>query len=242
MEQLSNLKTNIYYLASYKLTNEQLTISKKNPHCVEYFVTNNGIKNCTPCFNVLNKNKLINLDKPELKELDKTSKLIKNETNIHKCKEQCLMNSFIYPIVKNDRRNDYLTNQIDSLKIIDNFKQNKLLYKLEDIDYIIDYELTIPKPKTVIHWGQLKMFLVTLIFLIKTVSQDDELVNIVYPGSAHGDNILILSKMFPNINWYLIDPNPYHPDIYKCNKIFVVKNEYFTDELAKYYNKTLLQQ
>lgn len=235
MQKLENLKTNVYYLASQKLTKKEFDICKKNTHCIEYFIITNKLKDCTPCYNILNKNKLLKLD-----EIG-ASKLIKHEKNIDKCKQECLSSSFVYPITKMERENSYpyFTQNIDKLKTMENFKQTKLLYKLEDIDFVMDYELTVPKPKTVVHWGQLKMFLVTLIFLIKTVSQDDHLVNIVYPGSAHGDNILILSKMFPNINWYLIDPNPYHPDIYKCKKIIEVKNEYFTDELAEHYHKKL---
>lgn len=231
MEILKNPKFNQFYLANFKLTDEQLEIGKKNPHCIEYFATNDKIKDCTLCFNVLKKNKLINID----------NKLLKNGNNdLTKCKNDCYHKSYVYSFTRHLREDrDFLNNKIDKFKIMSEFKKDKLLYKLDDIKYVLDYELTIPKPKTIVHWGQIKMFLVTLIFLLKIVRQEDKLVNIVYIGSAHGDNILILSKMFPNIDWYLIDPNPYHPDIYTHPKMKEVKNEYFTDDLARYYNKKL---
>jgi hypothetical protein len=243
MELLENPKFNILYLASIKLTDDELKIARKNPHCIEYFATNDRIKNCTSCYNVFNKNKLIKLD---LENYIKNRNKINNKNNnndLKKCKNECFIHSYVYPVFRNSHESDeYMTNKIDKFKLFSEFKKDKLLYKLDDIKYSLDYELTTPKPKTVIHWGQIKMFLVTLVFLLKTVSQDDDLVNIVYIGSAHGDNILLLSDMFPNIDWYLVDPNPYHPKIYNHPKIKEVKNEYFTDELAEYYKKKLRNQ
>ncbi len=111
------------------------------------------------------------------------------------------------------------------------------MYKYDQIPYKFDFEPTIPKPKSVVHWGQLKMFLITLIFLVRQVNPDDKEVHIIYPGSARGDNILILCEMFPNTRWYLIDPLPFHPKLKSHKQIMEIKNEYFTNETAQYYSK-----
>ena len=64
-------------------------------------------------------------------------------------------------------------------------------------------------------------------------------VHIVYPGSAGGYNIELLTKMFPQCYWYLIDPNPFYKNLKKNTKIKEIRNDYFTDETAKYYKKLL---
>lgn len=65
------------------------------------------------------------------------------------------------------------------------------------------------------------------------------IVNIVYPGSAKGDNILILCNLFPNTRWYLIDPNKFNPKLFHHKQVIECRNEFFTDELALYYHKKL---
>jgi hypothetical protein len=155
-------------------------------------------------------------------------------------KNKKCINCYKYKLLDNEEKYEdiyqsYLTQNIDKFKIFDNYYQNDLIYKLEQIPYKIKYELTLPKPKTVIHWGQLKMFLITYIFLLKTIKETDDIVNIVYAGSAPGDNILILCDMFPNTRWYLIDPRDFTKNIYEHKQIIETKNEFFTDEIAKYY-------
>ena len=112
------------------------------------------------------------------------------------------------------------------------------MYKYTDIPYELTYEYTIPKPKTVVHWGQLKMFLVLFSFFLKTIRLTDKEVHIIYAGSATGDNILLLCKFFPNTFWYLTDPRKHNKSLYTHNQIKEINEQYFDDALAnKYYEK-----
>jgi hypothetical protein len=61
-----------------------------------------------------------------------------------------------------------------------------------------------------IHWGQRKLFLTELWFLMEYGKLSD---NIVYAGSAPGTHIPYLSFLFPKYNWYLVDPNPFFIEI-----------------------------
>jgi hypothetical protein len=138
-----------------------------------------------------------------------------------------------------DNNKKYMKNELSKYKKMEDFEQDNLIYKYNDLPYLLDYENTYPIPTTVIHWGQLKMFLTTFLFLIKVVKETDEIVNIVYPGSAKGDNILILCDLFPNTRWYLIDPNKFHPKLHSHKQIIECKNELFTDKSAEYYYNKL---
>jgi hypothetical protein len=64
---------------------------------------------------------------------------------------------------------------------MDNFYQDKLIKTLQELPQVPDYEAIPPKPKTVVHYGQLKMFLVTIIFLLETIEPTDKIVHIIYP-------------------------------------------------------------
>jgi hypothetical protein len=116
------------------------------------------------------------------------------------CKEHCT-NGFIYDFTGEEwdiNRTD--KSVVDKYKTATSFYQDKFVYTYNEIPYLFDFEPTIPKPKSVIHWGQLKMFLVTLLFLINKVNPAEKEVHIIYPGSARGDNILILCKKIRNRN------------------------------------------
>jgi hypothetical protein len=103
-------------------------------------------------------------------------------------------------------------------------RNNLLNNPIVNIEHKLKYEETLPKPKTIVHWGQLKMFLVTLMFFIKVIEPDDKDVHIIYAGSARGDNILLLCKMFPNTKWCLIDPRKHFNTLYKLKNSFEKKN------------------
>ena len=125
---------------------------------------------------------------------------------------------------------------LDSVKTIDTFYRDTLVHELSEVPDNYNNEPTYPKPKTVVHWGQLKMFVVLLLFLVKKVDMK-KTTHIIYPGSARGDNILLLMRMFPNTLWYLVDPNPFHPELYGHKQTKEIRNEYFTDKLAEEYGK-----
>jgi hypothetical protein len=221
-------------LFSLKLNKNELKYAYNNPHCIEYFATNKKIIDCSECKKILMKNNIYK--SIEFKEYQQEN----SENNLEKCKKKCTHNSYLYSL--EPIHNRYSTNFIDKIKEKESFKKNKLYYKLDDIPYKLDYELTTPKPKTVIHYGQLKMLLITLIFLIKVIKKEDNIVHIVYIGSAAGHNILILCDMFPNTRWYLVDPNKFNPLLFKHKQVIEIKNEYFTDILAQYYKDKLKKE
>lgn len=215
------------YLFAYNFTEKEKEIIKSSPHCIEYFVKYSKLINCSKCFTNYKLNH----------HIDKY--IIKNtKSNTGNCNSKCYKNSILYPLLVNPIDSKYFTKNIEKFKKTELINKKKLSYKLSEIPYVIDYELSTPAIKSVTHWGQLKMLLVTLIFLIKVVKKNEK-VSIVYPGSAQGDNILILCNMFPNTEWYLIDPNKFNSKLYNHKQIKEIKNELFTDDLAKYYAEKL---
>lgn len=224
-------KSNIY-LFGQDFTKEEKELIKKNIHGLEYFIKYSKLTDCSCC---LQKHKLNNLQDKDIINYIKKKGYPENK---EKCDIKCQKKNISYPLIIYPIDKNFFTKNIDKLKKIEKYKQDKLIYKLNEIDYTIKYELTIPSLKTVVHWGQLKLFLTTLIFLVKTVKRDEE-VHIVYLGSARGDNILICCDMFPNTFWYLIDPNKFNEKLYNHPQVKEIKNEYFTDELATYYAKLL---
>jgi hypothetical protein len=233
MSKFEEIKDNNAYLGLCKLEPNQKDIINKNPHCAEFFCLLNNILNCTECIDYLkNKNKNIMLKNKNIKN--------KNQKSTDYCSTHCsdgLLYDFIAEKWDTIEKPMKQISKIDQYKVIKNFYQSELAYKYDQIPYKFNFEPTIPKLKSVVHWGQLKMLLITLIFLIRHINPDDKEVHIIYPGSARGDNILILCEMFPNTRWYLIDPLHFHPKLKSHSQIMEIKNEYFTDETAKYYAK-----
>ncbi len=223
------------YLFAQDFTKEEKELIKKNIHGLEYFIKYKKLQDCTCC---LQKYKLNYLQDKDIIEYIKKKGYPENK---EKCNIKCQKKSISYPLIVYPIDKKYFTKNVDAFKKIEKYKQDNLIYKLNEIDYTIKYELTTPNLKTVVHWGQLKLFLTTLIFLVKTVKKDEQ-VHIVYPGSARGDNILICCDMFPNTFWYLIDPNRFNEKLYNHPQIKETRNEYFTDELAHYYAKLLKKE
>jgi hypothetical protein len=227
MQRKEGLDINNFYIGKCELTKEQKKIAYNNPHCTEYFCKYDNIKPCTNCGNFL-LNKKRSLWNKEL--VNKTKE--DNKYCIKTCND-----GFIYDYIERpvSKRNTFY---IDKYKTSNNFYNKKLIYKLDDLDYKFEYENTFPKPKTVVHWGQLKLLLGCILFFINVIKQNESEVHIIYAGSARGDNILLLCEMFPNIYWYLIDPRPHHPKLHTHKQIKEIRTEYFTDKVAsEYYNK-----
>lgn len=223
------------YLFGQDFTKEEKELIKRNIHGLEYFIKYEKLTDCTCC---LQKHRLNYLQDKDIIEFIKKKGYPETKD---KCDIKCQKKSISYPLIVYPIDKKYFTKNVDALKKIEEYKQDKLIYKLNEIDYTIKYELTPPALKTVVHWGQLKLFLTTLIFLVKTIKKDEK-VHIVYPGSARGDNILILCDMFPNTFWYLIDPNRFNEKLYNHPQIKETRNVYFTDELAHYYAKLLKKE
>lgn len=116
--------------------------------------------------------------------------------------------------------------------------QNSIKLKIDDNFPKLTYQDRRQRPTTTLHVGQIKLFATTLQFLTNYIPKNKE-THIVYAGSANGQNIHLLSKLFPNIYWYLIDPNPFYKELYKNKKVLYIKNEYFTNEHAVFFKNKL---
>jgi len=79
------------------------------------------------------------------------------------------------------------------------------------------------------HWGQRKLMYSEIEYftiLSNYLSKDKSLI--VYIGAATGEHMDYYKILFPDIEMILYDPNPFKLD--KTNKMFIIKNEFFTDE------------
>ncbi len=260
MNKFQHINENELYYGICKLNSKDKNVIYKNPHCAEFFCHLNNVLDCTKCNAFLkskhvmtsskknkfkqksnNKSKTTNPKTPDSSNSDTGKSSYSSESSdtsySNSCKEHCT-NGLIYDFAAEEwdinRTNKSV---VDKYKLSTSFYQDKFVYTYNELPYLFDSEPTIPKPKSVIHWGQLKMFLVTILFLINKVDPDDKEVHIIYPGSARGDNILILCDMFPNTLWYLIDPAPHHPKLKGHKQIVEIRTEFFTDDLAKHYFK-----
>ena len=99
------------------------------------------------------------------------------------------------------------------------------------------YELATPQTqyKPQIHWGQLKLMLsevefLTLVYKQYKEAKDTRPIYIVYAGAAPGHHIDYLHSMFPDIYFYLYDPNDFVAKENDKVKTFV---QFFMDEDAK---------
>ena len=241
------LQEDNYNVGVCKLNEEEKDIIRKNPHCAEFFCKFTNILNCTECTNYLVKNKMFKMN-PFLKKNDKEiayKQINKPTLDVNKCKNKCA-DGYLYDFIPKSWEISELNTsdkkqekQLDKYKTMDNFYNDNFIYNYKEIPNVLKYENSLPRPKSVVHWGQLKLFLTTLFFLVKYIEESDEIVHIIYAGSARGDNILTLSDMFPNIKWYLIDPAPFAKELYTHKQVVEIRNELFTDELAKYYHNLL---
>lgn len=89
--------------------------------------------------------------------------------------------------------------------------------------------------KTVLHWGQRKLLMSEIEFLTE-YGEDGCLV--LYAGAAPGTHTNYLSKLFPTFKFVLVDPSEF---ICRETDKIQIRQEYFTDEVAKEYaNKEVL--
>jgi hypothetical protein len=241
MSEFNKIENDRFYLGLCKLNGPQLKLAYKNPHCSEYFCTMKNIIDCTSCYNEFVQKNIYKMPKvmsklEQERNVFEAYERYKDKLKNMNCDKRCHVNGLIYGTAKStyETIDKY---EIDKFKVMDKFNQKNLIEKYNDIPYLLKYEGTVPKPRTVVHFGQLKMFLVTLIFLLEKVNPNDKIVNIIYPGSARGDNILLLCDMFPNTRWHLIDPHPFHPRLYNHPQVIDCLNEFFTDELATKYSE-----
>jgi ubiquinone/menaquinone biosynthesis C-methylase UbiE len=120
--------------------------------------------------------------------------------------------------------------------ITSNFPKAPYFYKgktLFDIQYENLKELKYPKT----HWGQRKLLISEIDFLNRL--SKNESYTVVYAGSAPGTHIIILTKMFPNIEFHLYDPRRFSKNLKENKKIKINKYSstgFFTNEVAEKYS------
>lgn len=87
------------------------------------------------------------------------------------------------------------------------------------------------------HWGQRKLFLSLLQFIVLYVkpARQNRTVYLVYAGAANGRGTSLLAQMFPWIKFHLYDTNPFDPAYEKGFPNVTLFHEYFTDEKARDY-------
>ena len=233
-QRLDNIEGN-YNINKCYIHDKHKQLFIKNPHCIEYFCNYDKITDCTKCHNHLLKKKIKLYNEKEF--IDKLDN-VKSKSKKY-CKKKC-NDGYIYNYVSRDEEKSNKF-EIDKYKTKHNFKHPEFIKKYNVLPYVINYENTFPKPKSVVHWGQLKMLLVTIIFFINVIDPKEEEVHVIYAGSATGDNILLLCQMFPNTKWYLVDPRKHNPNLYKKlekkDQINEIIQGYFTDDIAIKYSK-----
>jgi hypothetical protein len=106
-------------------------------------------------------------------------------------------------------------------------KSNTLQYVRRDVE---QKEVT-----KAVHWGQRKLFLSELAWLLVEGVAELPRARVVYAGAAPGSHIPFLSDLFPYVEFVLYDPAPFRHDSRDNIKDF---QEYFTDEIAAKYIDT----
>eukprot|EP01061_Rhynchopus_euleeides_P004693 TRINITY_DN13940_c0_g1_i1.p1 TRINITY_DN13940_c0_g1~~TRINITY_DN13940_c0_g1_i1.p1 ORF type:complete len:374 (+),score=140.89 TRINITY_DN13940_c0_g1_i1:63-1184(+) len=82
--------------------------------------------------------------------------------------------------------------------------------------------------KTTLHWGQRKLLISEIDFLTRYGTAAGKCV-VVYAGAAPATHMGYLSELFPDVEFVLVDPNPF--DIAQSPRITIL-NEYFSTSLA----------
>ena len=103
---------------------------------------------------------------------------------------------------------------------------------LTDNDPRSKYRRRRDEDKTAVPWGQRKLFLSEILFLLMYANLALE-ATIIYVGAAPGHHILFLAELFPKFSWYLYDPAKFRISETPKIKIF---QQLFTDETAKYWS------
>lgn len=93
-----------------------------------------------------------------------------------------------------------------------------------DPELIFDENLTLHR--TVCHWGQRKLFLAELDFLL---DHSEENNTVIYIGAAPGKHIGFLADLLPDLQFHLYDRMPFSESLKKVENIKIF-NTYFTEE------------
>lgn len=87
------------------------------------------------------------------------------------------------------------------------------------------------------HWGQLKLCLTLIEFIITNVKfNPSKQVRIVYAGAANGRGTSIVASLFPWIEFDLFDSNKFYPKLEIMPNVSLF-NQFFTDDCAIVYRQ-----
>ena len=96
----------------------------------------------------------------------------------------------------------------------------------------LPYRRRLEEQKTTVHWGQRKLLIIELEFLLRAKTMGISSPMVVYAGAAPGIHIPILLEIFPDFVFHLYDPAKFQ--IEPNDKIFLYR-ELFTPEIAAKY-------
>jgi len=90
--------------------------------------------------------------------------------------------------------------------------------------------------KTVVQWGERKLFLIELEFLTTYAVRENTVV--LYAGCAPGTRFPYLAELFPHVSFILVDDTPLDIDEVKYNNV-TVRQETFNDAMAREYKQAI---
>ncbi|CAJ1418068.1 unnamed protein product [Effrenium voratum] len=95
-----------------------------------------------------------------------------------------------------------------------------------------EYRQRKEEAKSTVHWGQRKLFMAELEFLLDFAAEAQLLV---YAGAAEGHHLAFLCELFPEIQVEAWDPRPFARSAVppQAPRNLRVHQEYFTEEVAK---------
>jgi cap2 methyltransferase len=91
------------------------------------------------------------------------------------------------------------------------------------------YRRRTDESKSTVHWGQRKLLMSEIEFLLLTLTNKKKCV-VIYAGAAPGTHVRILADMFPYHTFILVDPAPFTVRPEKGR--IIIRQEMFTDDLA----------
>ena len=99
-----------------------------------------------------------------------------------------------------------------------------------------EYRRRTDEEKTVVHWGQRKLLMSEIEFLLMTLTHKKR-CTVIYAGAAPGTHVRILADMFPSHTFILVDPAPF--TVRPERERIIIHQCMFTDELAADLRRSL---
>lgn len=131
-------------------------------------------------------------------------------------------------------------NYFNKLLVLKNYYNDHFVRTMTDKSPSAVYVRRKQMPRTVLHWGQLKLFLSELEFFTEYAIKDKK-QNVIYAGAAPGIHLNLLSQLFPNLHFYLVDPRNFNKDLINKNNVTTIQ-DYFSDKMATELRKKLGNQ